>query len=81
MEVDDNEWQRLPADIISTTTKSDSEFDIPLPDLMPLGLYRVTIEGTDYVSNDFFVIFNPLNCGLTDEEIDKYFWNLSISHT
>ena len=75
LEVDDNEWQRLPDDIISTTTTSDSEFDIPLPDLMPLGLYRVKIEGTDYVSNDFFVIFNPLNCGLTDEEIDKYCWS------
>ncbi|KAF5437988.1 Transglutaminase-like enzyme, putative cysteine protease, partial [Candidatus Methanophagaceae archaeon] len=41
-------------------TTSDSEFDLKVQDL-PVGLYRVRIEGTDYWSNNFYVILNPFD--------------------
>ena len=59
-----DQWEKEPT--FEDTTTSESEFDLLLQDF-PIGLYRVKIDGTDYVSNNFFVIFNPLNSRLSPE--------------
>ncbi|KAF5417125.1 MAG: hypothetical protein C5S38_02155 [Candidatus Methanophagaceae archaeon] len=64
-----DEW--IKEETFEAKTTSESEFDLPLSKLA-IGLYRVRIEGTDYWSNNFYVIFNATNCRLSENQIEKY---------
>jgi hypothetical protein len=52
--------------------------DLLLPEDIPIGLYRLRVEGTDYVSNHFWVIFNATDSGLSEEDIQNY-WKDNIT--
>jgi hypothetical protein len=53
-----DKWEKEPT--FNDITNSDPEFDLLFQDL-PIGLYRVKIDGTDYMSNNFYVILNPFD--------------------
>ena len=56
--IDEGEWIKESA--FEDKTTSESEFDLSVHNF-PIGLFRVKIDGTDYVSNNFYVIFNPFD--------------------
>jgi hypothetical protein len=66
-----DKWEKETEPRFYDITTSDSEFDLIVQDL-PVGLYRVRIVGTDYWSNNFYVIFNPFDSGLSAEYLYKY---------
>lgn len=55
----------------SKTTDKD-EFTMEIPEDMPIGLYRLKIQGTDHVSNYFWVIFNAPDSGLSEGDLQNY---------
>jgi len=69
--IDEREW--IKEETFKAKTTSESEFYLILEEL-PIGLYRVRIEGTDYWSNNFYVIFNVKN-SVHDETIIENYWN------
>ncbi len=66
-----DKWEKETKPRFYDITTSDSEFDLIVQDL-PVSLYRVRIEGTDYWSNNFYVILNPFDSGLSAEYLYKY---------
>jgi hypothetical protein len=73
-----DEW--ITEETFEAKTTSESEFDLILEDL-PIGLYRVRIEGTNYWSNNFYVIFDVEN-SVHDENIENIIENyLTKSYT
>jgi transglutaminase-like putative cysteine protease len=73
LEVEDEDtWRR---DQISTTVKAGTEFDLELPSVCPIGLYRLEadIGGNKYTSNDFYIIFDPEKTGIGLSGKSQYF--------
>jgi hypothetical protein len=68
-----DEW--IKEETFEAKTTSESEFDLILEDL-PIGLYRVKIDGTGYVSNNFYVIFNVKNSVHDENIIENYLTNI-----
>jgi hypothetical protein len=54
-------------------TSNKQEFDCEIPKDCPIGLYKLQVEigGKKYISNNFFVIFDP-DTGLSLQEIKNY---------
>lgn len=64
LSIEANEFKEV-SDFSKTTDKD--KFIMEIPEYVPIGLYRLKIEGTNYVSNNFWVIFDPTTSGISEK--------------
>ncbi|CAD7769060.1 Periplasmic copper-binding protein (NosD) [Candidatus Methanoperedenaceae archaeon GB37] len=67
--IEEDEFKEI-SDFSKTTDRD--EFNMKIPENIPIGLYKLRINGTDHMSNYFWIIFNATDSGLSEGDLQNY---------